>query len=112
MAQNIYEEGEVNEPWDAQYERIKEVLDSIAYKIVKQADDADFYDTVDMNKIFFQADANYNTFITNQGYIRLSMYNGIKNVDNKKEIRLNPYAYLRGRRLGESNEYYIEEVYE
>jgi|APHM01.1.fsa_nt_gi hypothetical protein len=112
MAQNIYEEGEGNEAWDAQFDRIKEVLDSIAYKIVKQADDADFYDTVDLNRIFFNANANYNTFITNQGYIRLTQYNGIKNVKNKKEIRLNPYAYLRGRNLGESNKYYIEEVYE
>jgi hypothetical protein len=112
MVHNQKPIGEEREPWDAQFERIKKVLDSIAYEIVKEADDADFYDTMDLDKILVQADAHYATFTSNNGYARLSMYNGFKNIENKKKIKLNPYRWLRARSLGPDNEYYIEEVYD
>jgi hypothetical protein len=98
--------------WADQYDDIKVVLDSIAYEIVKRADDADFYDTVNFKKVLVKADANYTTFINHNGYVRLEEYNGVRNVENKKEIEFNPYRWLRARRLGPDNEHYIEEVYD
>jgi len=98
--------------WADQYDSIKTVLDHIAYEVLKEAEEADFYDKLDMGKVLVKADVNYNTFISNQGYERLEMYNGVKNIKNKKKINFNPYKWLRARNLSENNEYYIQSVYE
>ena len=112
MGQSIENTQGERTAWATQYDNIKEVLDSIAYEVVQKAEYAYFYDKLKLGKVLLKAEANYDTFVKNQGYERLEMYNGVRNVENKKQLEFNPYRWLRARNLSESNEYYIDEVYE
>jgi len=111
MADNTHNKSESRTSWREQFDSIKEVLDAICYEVVQNHEDGDIQDTVDIGKILTKADANYNTFLVNNGYHRLEQYTGVEKVDNKKQIRLNPLKWLKNRKLGESNQYYIEEIY-
>lgn len=112
MAKNKHRVDGRKTAWADQFDSIKETLDSLAYEVVQETEDADFYEKLKFGKILVKADVNYNTFISNQGYERLEMYNGVKNIENKKKINFNPYRWLRARNLSENNDYYISEVYE
>jgi len=112
MKQNEHKTGRSLRSWRTQYEDLKKTLDKFAYKIYQNTEDADFQEEMDLKPVFARANVHYNTFIQNHGYNKLAMYNGVENVENKKKIRFNPEKWLKHRRLGKSNKYYIEELYE
>ena len=112
MSENTNEYVRSNEPFDAQMDRFKSLLDQIAYEVYQKVDNADKWKTMGLEDMFNRVGMNYNTFLCNSGYSKLGNYNGLKNIDNKKEIKFNPYKWLRHRNLSPNNEYFIEEVYE
>lgn len=112
MVQKTNEYVRGNEPFDAQMDRFKSLLDKIAYEVFKKTKNPDKWKSMKLDPMFNKVDMNYNTFLCNSGYSKLANYNGLKNIENKKKIKFNPYKWLRHRNLSPNNEYYIEEVYE
>lgn len=92
--------------------RFKTLLDKIAYEVYQNSEDSDIVERVNLPPLFDKSGLNYNTFLQNSGYAKLSNYGGVWNVENKKAIKFNPEKYLRARNLSPNNEHYIEEIYE
>lgn len=97
---------------DTQIARVKERIDELSYKIYKEHQREDMTLTVRLNRLVSGTKVKASTFRENGGYYDVSRYNGIEYIENKGKFKLNPYKWLRGRNLGESNDYYIEEVYD
>lgn len=111
MAQSKVEMEREYTSFKASFGRVKTLLDKIAYEVYQNSEDSDIVEKVDLPPLFDKANLNYNTFIQNSGYAKLGNYGGVWNVENEKAIKFNPEKYLRARNLGESNEYYIEEIH-
>lgn len=111
-SEKTYDTGTKPESWNRQYARIKETIDKLAFKIYKNKKSQEITVEFKMKSILANSDAHYNTFLTQSGYEKLCQYNSVEKVGQTGKIRLNPYEWLRHRNLGESNEYYIKEVYE
>lgn len=103
---------ETRTAFEESFGRVKQLLDKIAFEVYQNSDDADIKEKVDLRPLFEKANLNYNTFLQNSGYAKLGNYGGVWNIKQQKAIKFNPEKYLRARNLGESNEYYIEEIYE
>ncbi len=112
MPENIDKTGVSRRPFKDQINDLIEAIDQISYKVMQKHETGDIQDTLDLNPLFFKSNVNYDTFMKNNGYQHLTQYNGIKKIPNKKKIKLNPRKYLKNRKLGQSNQYYIKELYE